>query len=181
MVRRAQAHSNGAGVVPRVAGRRVGEGRQNHPAAGYSHPLDEATDCDGVPPSTISSSYFSTSCSCSSAVVVPSLPVPPSPVPTRHLLPSLCRLLRVYRTALANLELGRVMHPLEWYVLPSSPTWRISEQRESRAFCLNRSVGPTIFRRRFHDQYSLRKIIIRYVECNLSRTILPCSLDSLLF
>lgn len=26
-----------------------GEGRQNHPA-GYSHPLDEATDCDGVPP-----------------------------------------------------------------------------------------------------------------------------------
>lgn len=79
VVRRAQAHSNGAGVVPRVAGRRVGEGRQNHPAAGYSHPLDEATDCDGVPPSTISSSYFSTSCSCSSAVVVPSLPVPPRP------------------------------------------------------------------------------------------------------
>ena len=66
-------------------------------------------------------------------------------VPTRHHL--LCRLLRVYRTALANLELGGVMHPLEWYVLPSSLTWQTSEQHESRAFCLNGSVGPTIFRR----------------------------------
>lgn len=54
------------------------EGRQNHPAAGYSHPLDEATDCDGVPPSSTTAS----SSSCSSAVVVsPSS----SPVPTRHL------------------------------------------------------------------------------------------------
>lgn len=32
-----------------------GEGRQNHPA-GYSHPLDEATDCDGVPPPPLFSS-----------------------------------------------------------------------------------------------------------------------------
>lgn len=59
----------------RVRGRRAGgegEGRQNHPAAGYSHPLDEATDCDGVPPSstTTASSSSSISSSCSSAVVI---------------------------------------------------------------------------------------------------------------
>lgn len=44
----------GAPAAPGGAGGR-GDGRQNHPA-GYSHPLDEATDCDGVPPPPTSTS-----------------------------------------------------------------------------------------------------------------------------
>lgn len=100
------------------------EGRQNHPAAGYSHPLDEATDCDGVPPSSISSSSSSSSTSssssasssssCSSAAVALYL----SPlfsylaIPTYPLEPT-------EQLSLANL-LGVDAPPVEWYVLPSS-------------------------------------------------------------
>jgi hypothetical protein len=88
MVRWAQAHSEDAEEGARGKG---GEGRQNHPAVGYSHPLDEATDCDGVPPSSIStsssfsssSSSSSSSCFCSSAVVVVPLPSP-SPCARRY-------------------------------------------------------------------------------------------------
>lgn len=151
----------------------MGEGRQNHPAAGYSHPLDEATDCDGVPPSSISSSSSSsssTSTSCSSAVVVPLSPS--SSLRANSYL--LCRLLRVYRIALANLELEGVMHPLEWYVLPSSLTWQTSEQRESRAFCLNGNVQRYFVADSMAN--NLRKMIISYI-----RTIFFCILDFLLF
>lgn len=42
-------------VKAELDGGEPGEGRQNHPA-GYSHPLDEATDCDGVPPPPLFSS-----------------------------------------------------------------------------------------------------------------------------
>lgn len=86
----------------RGARKRGVQGRQNHPAAGYSHPLDEATDCDGVPPSSTTAS----SSSCSSAVVVsPSS----SPVRSRAIssyFPSLPPTSNLYRTALANLKLG---------------------------------------------------------------------------
>jgi len=73
MVRWAQAHSEDAEEGGRGKG---GEGRQNHPAVGYSHSLDEATDCDGVPPSSISTSSSSSSSSSTS---------PPTPLtlPTR--------------------------------------------------------------------------------------------------
>lgn len=100
VVRRAQAHSR---KTPRLGVReRESEGRQNHPAAGYSHPLDEATDCDGVLPSSTSSSS-SSSCSLPSSFP---LYLPPSLRCNPYLL---CRLLRVYRTALANLKLSGVI------------------------------------------------------------------------
>ena len=43
-----------------VDGGGLGKGRQNHPA-GYSHLLDEATDCDGVPPPPPPPPLFSSS------------------------------------------------------------------------------------------------------------------------
>lgn len=75
----------------------------------------------------------------------PAPALPPSSFPFTLPVPYLRCLLRVYRTALANLKLGGVMRLPEWYVLPSSLLRRSSEQCESRAFCFNSNVGPEIF------------------------------------
>lgn len=143
MVRRAQAHSQDTEEGIRGNG---SEGRQN-PAAGYSHPLDEATDCDGVPPSPPLFLFLlllsSTSCFCSSAVVVvPLLSLSLRATPLSSTSSTYCESIEPETRGVdAPSCNGTCCH--------HRCRGEISEQRESRAFCLDGNVGPQIFHREF--------------------------------
>lgn len=166
--RRAQAHSNNTGVVA-GSGRKgwVKEDKTTPPPATPTLWTRRRTAMECLhPPSPLPPSLPS-----------PLPPLPPAPAPA--LPPSLFapspspslratsyllrRLLRVYRTALANLELGGgggVMHPLEWYVLPSSLTWRTSEQRRISGILSQRERRSNDIPVAGSMTNSLRKMII---------------------
>lgn len=118
--------------------RRRGFGGRQNPAVGYSHPLDEATDCDGVPSSTTSfSSSFSFSYS--STIVVPFSPfLFTTSSSSSAYFESIEQFLLTWNS-------GLLRSLPEWYVLPSSLLWWDLERVEFRAFCSNGSISSEIF------------------------------------